>query len=43
MAGVKKGNLTTPKTWNRHFNKWLKRQFWKCERAAGKKEGYYDR
>lgn len=36
MAGVKKGNLTKPKNWNRHFNKFLKREFWKCERKAAK-------
>jgi hypothetical protein len=35
MANVKKGNLTAPPEWWKHL-KWMKRPFWKSERAAHK-------
>jgi hypothetical protein len=25
-------------SWNKHFSKWMKREFWKKVRKAGKKE-----
>lgn len=37
MANVKKGNLTAPSEWWQHL-RWVKRVFWKAERAAHKKE-----
>lgn len=36
MAHVKKGLLTTPGKWWKHFRQ-LKRAFWKTERQAAKK------
>jgi len=37
MAHKKKGQLTTSGEWAKHLRKFLKRQFWKGERVAGKK------
>lgn len=37
MAHKRKGQLTTTIEWARHLRDFMKRQFWKKERAAGKK------
>jgi hypothetical protein len=37
MANKKKGNLTVAGEWAKHLRKFLKRQFWKGERKAGRK------
>ncbi|MEZ5149379.1 MAG: hypothetical protein R2759_20510 [Bacteroidales bacterium] len=37
MAHKKKGQLTTTGEWAKHLRRYLKRQFWKGERRAGKK------
>jgi nucleoid-associated protein YgaU len=37
MATVKKGVLTPPGSWARHFRAIAKRAFWKSERAAARK------
>jgi len=36
MAHKRKGQLTVSDSWNKHFDKFLKRLFWKKERKAGK-------
>ncbi len=36
MAHKQKGQLTTSGEWARHLRGFLKRQFWKGERKAGK-------
>ena len=36
MAHKRKGQLTVADSWNKHFNKFLKRIFWKKERKKGK-------
>ena len=36
MAHKKKGQLTTTCEWAKHLRRYLKRQFWKGERRAGK-------
>lgn len=36
MANKKKGQLTTTGEWAKHLRKFLKKQFWKGERSAGK-------
>ncbi len=36
MAHKQKGQLTTSAEWARHLRGFLKRQFWKGERKAGK-------
>ncbi|WP_191967939.1 hypothetical protein [Rhizosphaericola mali] len=37
MASKKKGQLTASKEWAKHLRKFSKRQYWKGERKAGKK------
>jgi len=37
MAHKRKGQLTTTGEWAKHLRNFLKRQFWKGERNAGKK------
>ena len=37
MSNKRKGQLTVSKEWAKHLRKFLRRQFWKSERAAGKK------
>jgi hypothetical protein len=37
MSSKKKGQLTTSKEWAKHLRKFSKRQFWKGERKASKK------
>jgi len=37
MATVKKGTLTASPQWWKHL-RWVKRQFWKRERRAAKKD-----
>ncbi len=37
MAHKRKGQLTTTSEWAKHLGNFLKRQFWKGERRAGKK------
>jgi hypothetical protein len=37
MAHKRKGQLTITKEWAKHLRKFLRRQFWKGERNAGKK------
>jgi hypothetical protein len=37
MAHKRKGQLTTTTEWAKHLRKFLRRQFWKGERKAGKK------
>lgn len=37
MASVKKGQITAPPEWWKHL-RWAKRQFWKKERKAAKRE-----
>lgn len=36
MTHKQKGQLTTSGEWARHLRKFLKRQFWKGERNAGR-------
>ncbi len=36
MANKRKGQLTTTGEWAKHLRGFLKRQFWKGERKAGK-------
>ena len=38
MAHKRKGQLTTSSEWAKHLRKFLKRQFWKGERKAGKEK-----
>lgn len=37
MAHKRKGQLTVTTEWAKHLRKYLRRQFWKGERKAGKK------
>ena len=37
MTTKKKGQMTTSKEWAKHLRKFLRRQFWKGERQAGRK------
>lgn len=37
MAHKKKGHLTTSPEWAKHLRKYMKNQFWRVERNAGKK------
>mgnify|MGYP001799481528 CR=1 FL=1 len=37
MANNRKGQLTNSGEWAKHLRGFLKRQFWKAERQAGKK------
>jgi hypothetical protein len=37
MAHKQKGQLTVSAEWRKHLRKFLRRQFWKAERKAGKK------
>jgi hypothetical protein len=37
MSHKKKGQLTVSGEWAKHLRKFLRRQFWKGERAASKK------
>lgn len=37
MAHKQKGQLTTSDEWAKHLRGFLKRQFWKGERKAGKR------
>ena len=37
MAHKKKGHLTTSPEWAKHLRKYMKNQFWRGERNAGKK------
>ncbi len=36
MSSKKKGQLTVAGEWAKHLRKYLRRQFWKGERNAGK-------
>lgn len=36
MAHKQKGQITTTGEWAKHLRNFLKRQFWKAERSAGK-------
>jgi hypothetical protein len=38
MASVKKGTMTRPSEWWKHLRPYVKRKFWKAERAAYKRE-----
>jgi hypothetical protein len=38
MSQKRKGQLTTNSEWAKHLRKFLKRQFWKGERFAQKRE-----
>ena len=37
MSHKRKGQLTVTTEWAKHLRKFLRRQFWKGERRAGKK------
>jgi hypothetical protein len=37
MAHKRKGQLTVSGEWSKHLRKFLRRQFWKGERKAGRK------
>jgi len=37
MAHKRKGQLTVSDSWNKHFDKFLKRVFWKKERGEEKR------
>jgi len=37
MSHKRKGQLTVATEWAKHLRKFLRRQFWKKERRAGKK------
>jgi len=36
MSHKRKGQLTVSGEWKKHLRKFLKKQFWKAERKAGK-------
>jgi len=37
MSHKKKGHLTVAAEWAKHLRKFLRKQYWKGERSAGKK------